>query len=118
MITVTQDGQRIVAFPIIVRNEIVGAMEFELPTADELPEGATDLVMAVSQRLGLALENRRLFDETQRIAQREGMINDIGAELQAATSVDAIIQRTARQLQETLSAQEITIRISRNANGQ
>lgn len=118
VITVKQDGQRIVAFPIIVRNEVVGAMEFELPTDDDLPEGATDLVMAVSQRLGLALENRRLFDETQRIAQREGMINDIGAELQAATSVDAIIQRTARQLQDTLSAQEITIRISRNAHGQ
>lgn len=112
VITVTAEGKRIVALPIIVRNEVVGAMEFELPHDDELPGGALELVTAVGQRLGLALENRRLFDETQRIAQREGLINDIGTELQATTSVDTIIQRTANRLQEMLSAQQVTIRIS------
>ncbi len=117
VITVTTEGRRIVALPIMVRNEVVGAMEFELPHDDELPGGALELVTAVGQRLGLALENRRLFDETQRIAQREGLINDIGTELQATTSVDTIIQRTANRLQEMLSTQQVTIRISTHQAG-
>jgi hypothetical protein len=58
------------------------------------------------------MENRRLFEETQRAAQREALINDIGADLQAASGVDAIIQRAAHHLQESLDAQQVTIRIS------
>ncbi len=111
MVTTTDDGRRMVALPIMVRNEVIGAMEFELDSDDELPDGARELIVAVGQRLGMALENRRLFDETQRVAQREALINDIGAELQSATGVDAIIQRAARHLQEALEASQITIRI-------
>ena len=105
------DGRQVVAVPIVVRNEAIGAMEFELEPDNELQEGALDLIATVGQRLGLAMENRRLFDETQRAAQREALINDIGAKLQAATGVDAILQQAARQLQEALSAQQVTIRL-------
>lgn len=112
VITTVVQGRRVVALPIVVRNEVIGAVEFELESADELPEGALELVAAVGQRLGLAMENRRLFEETQRAAQREALINDIGADLQAASGVDAIIQRAAHHLQESLDAQQVTIRIS------
>lgn len=111
VITSTVQGQRVVSMPITVRNEIIGAMEFELKSEDELPEDALDLVAAVGLRLGLALENRRLFDETQRVAQREALVNDIGADLQSATGVDAIIQRAARHLHDALGAQQVTIRL-------
>lgn len=111
VITTTQSGYRIVALPITVRNEVIGAMEFEIESEDEISQEAVDLLLAAGQRLGMALDNRRLLDETQRIAQREAMINDIGSDLQSATGVDAIIQRAARHLQETLTAQEVTIRL-------
>jgi GAF domain-containing protein len=110
-LTVIQAGQRVVALPIVVRNEVVGAMEFELASEAALPDGVMDLVEEVGQRLGLALENRRLFDESQRAVQREALINDIGADLQAATGVEAIIQRAARHLREALAAQEVLIRL-------
>ena len=111
VITLTQDGRRVVALPLVVRNEVVGAMEFEMETETELPDGAIEMVEAVGQRLGLAMENRRLFDETQRAAQREALINDIGADLQGATGVDAIVQRAAQHLQQSLSAKQVTIRL-------
>jgi GAF domain-containing protein len=111
VITGMNQGQRVISMPITVRNEIIGAMEFELKSEDEPPEDALELVAAVGQRLGLALENRRLFDETQRVAQREALINDIGADLQSATGVDAIIQRAAQHLHEALAAQQVTIRL-------
>ncbi len=111
-----RDGQTIVALPITIRNEVVGGMEFELDEGAELPPGVLELATAIGHRLGQAMENRRLFDETQRIAQREALINDIGAELQAATGVDAIIQRAARHLQETLVAHTVAIRIGSITN--
>jgi hypothetical protein len=57
------------------------------------------------------MENRRLFDETQKVAQREALINDIGAELQAATGVDVILQQAAHHLQSALAAHQVTIRL-------
>jgi GAF domain-containing protein len=111
VITAVKEGQRIVALPITVRNEVIGAMEFELESEEALPEGVLDLAEAVGQRLGMAMENRRLFDETQRAAQREGLINDIGADLQAATGVDVVIQRAAHHLQDVLDARQVSIRL-------
>ncbi|MBN2305797.1 MAG: GAF domain-containing protein [Anaerolineae bacterium] len=111
VITITSQGQRIVSLPIVVRNDVIGAMEFELESDAELPDGMLELVAAVGERLGSAMENRRLFDEAQRAAQREALINDVGAALQAATGVDAIIQRAAQHLQEALDAHQITIHI-------
>jgi GAF domain-containing protein len=102
---------QVVALPITVRNEVIGAMEFELAPGSDVSPAALDLLAAVGQRLGMALDNRRLLDETQRIAQREAMINDIGSDLQSATGVDAILQRAARHLQEALNAQEVAIRL-------
>jgi GAF domain-containing protein len=111
VVTETEAGRQVVALPIIVRNETIGAMEFEMDAADRLPDGAIELISAVGQRLGLAMENRRLFDETQKVAQREALINDIGAKLQAASGVDAILQQAAHHLQEALSAHQVTIRL-------
>ena len=99
VITVTHEGRRVVALPITVQNEVIGAMEFELESEGPLPDGILDLCEAVGQRLGLAMENRRLFDETQRAVLREGLINDIGADLQSATGMDVIVQRAAQHLQ-------------------
>jgi GAF domain-containing protein len=118
VITITKAGRRVLALPIIVRNEAVGAMEFEIDSDAPLPDEMFELAQAVGQRLGLALENRRLFDETQRVAQREALINDIGAGLQTATGVDAILQQTARQLQEALLPEQITIRLGKPSDGQ
>jgi GAF domain-containing protein len=96
-----------------VRNEVIGAMEFEIESEDPLPEGILELAGAVGQRLGLAMENRRLFDETQRAVQREALINDIGADLQAATDIDVIVQRAAHHLQEALDARQVSIRLGK-----
>ena len=111
VITTIQEGERRIALPITVRNEVIGAMEFELDSDSTLPEGVLELCEAVGQRLGLAMENRRLFDETQRAVQREGLINDINTDLQAATSVDVILQRAAQHLNDALNARQVSIRL-------
>ncbi|MBI5959489.1 MAG: GAF domain-containing protein, partial [Chloroflexi bacterium] len=111
LVSTIQAGHRVVAVPIMARNEVIGAMEFELESDQELPPAAVDLLRAVGQRIGMAIDNRRLLDETHRIAQREALINDISANLQSATSVNTVLQRAARHLQEALAAQEVTIRL-------
>jgi GAF domain-containing protein len=66
-----QDDRQIIAIPLRVRGQVVGAMEFELDVAQGFAPEDLALIQEVSERFGLAAENTRLIQESQRIAQRE-----------------------------------------------
>lgn len=99
----------VVAAPIRVGAQVIGAMEFELD------EPATPQQMAmitqVSERLGLAAENTRLFFEARRVADREVQVNEIGARLQAKTDLELVLTTAADGLSETLGAPRVSVRI-------
>jgi hypothetical protein len=50
-------------------------------------------------------------EESQRIAQRETLINEISSRLQSANNVEATLAEAARSLNETLRANKVTIRL-------
>lgn len=99
-----------VAVPLRVRGQVIGAMEFELEDTVLNPED-TELVNTVSERLGLALESARLYDESRRVAHREAMLNEISGRLQSSNNVDSVLNEAARSLQSTLGAQRVAIRL-------
>ena len=105
----TRDGVT-VSIPLRVRGIVVGAMEFELEGETLAPEDA-DLVEAVAERFGLAVESTRLYEESRRVAQRETMLNEIGSRLQRSNSVEAVLAEAARGLQSSLGANRVAIRL-------
>lgn len=116
-----ENGRRILVMPVQVRGEVIGAMEFELDADGLLSEEDRQLIEEVSQRFGLAAENARLFSESQRIAQREALINEVGARLQATSNVENTLTEAARSLQHMLKAERVSIRLGEppavNGNG-
>ena len=92
-----------VSVPLRVRGLVIGAMEFEL-AGEVLASEDVDMVEAVAERLGLAVESTRLFDESRRVAQRETMLNEIGSRLQRTNSIDSVLTEAARGLQNSLGA--------------
>jgi GAF domain-containing protein len=102
--------QTTVAVPLRVRGQVIGAMEFELENGVFRMEDI-DLVETVSERLGLALESARLYDESRRVAHREAMLNQIGGRLQSSNNVDGVLSEAAHSLQSTLGAQRVAIRL-------
>ncbi|MBE2269976.1 MAG: GAF domain-containing protein [Anaerolinea sp.] len=106
----------IVSAPLRVRGQVIGAMEFEIGSLTLAPEDL-DLVNNVSERLSLALESARLYEESLRVAQRETTLNQIGNRLQTANTVDALMAETARGLQATLGANRVAIRLGSPPEG-
>ncbi|MBL8131502.1 MAG: GAF domain-containing protein [Anaerolineae bacterium] len=100
----------VVAVPIRVRGQVIGAMEFELDAAAPA-EDTVGLVETVGERLGLALENTRLYEATQRIAQREQRVNAIAAQFQSVTTVDELLRITLSELGALLNADNASIRL-------
>jgi GAF domain-containing protein len=105
------DGQRVLIVPVRVRGEVIGAMEFELDASGALSAADRALVENISERLGLAAENIRLFAESQRLAQREALINEVGVRLQTTSSVEGTLTEAARSLQQMLKAGRVSIRL-------
>jgi GAF domain-containing protein len=103
---------RVLALPISVRGQVIGAMEFEIgPDQEIVPEQITVLQQIV-ERLGLAVENARLLEEAQRIAQREALVSEISMRLQAATGVEAVVAAATQSLADAFQSPHVAIRLS------
>jgi GAF domain-containing protein/HAMP domain-containing protein len=62
------------------------------------------LFEVLAPQIATVLENRRQFEQAQRQAQREAMLNAINQKIQSATSVEAVLQIAARELGSALDA--------------
>jgi len=108
---VETEGRLQIAVPILLRGEVIGALEVEPDEAlDE--NDAIDIVRAVSERLAVSLDNARLFEESQETTLYEQRINQIVSQYQNASSVDELLQITLAELTETLGAQQGAIRLT------
>ncbi len=107
----TEKGH-ILALPISIRGQAIGALEFELES-DQMPSPEQIAVMQqVVERMGLSAENARLFDEAQRLVRRETMLGVISARLQSAASIDSVLMAAAQSLSESLNASRVAIRLA------
>jgi K+-sensing histidine kinase KdpD len=106
------DGNhKTVAVPVMLRGEVIGAIEVEQGMEDN-PETIV-MVQAVAQRLALSLENARLYEATLQAAAQEQRINDIAARFQSVATVDELLRITLAELSETLGAERGSIRLGR-----
>lgn len=103
--------QGTVAVPLRVRGQVIGAMEFELDDAGKLTKEDLELIEEISERFGLAADNTRLVEQSQRTAQREALVNEISSRLQSANSVEGTLREAARSLTDALRARRVQIHL-------
>jgi GAF domain-containing protein len=77
------------------------------------PLSAEDLQLidAVSEQVALALESARLFDQTQRDAEREHTINRVTSRIRNARSVDEVLSIAAQELRLATRASRSVVEI-------
>ncbi|NOG52695.1 MAG: hypothetical protein HND48_27055 [Chloroflexi bacterium] len=76
--------------PIALRGQVLGAVLWELPI-NEFGDDKVQLAEELVGRLAVSLDNARLFEESQRAAERERVLNDIAAKITAQSDVEAIL---------------------------
>ncbi len=106
-----EDGTQTLSVPIVSRGQVLGVMEFRTGNHRAWSSRSIELARIVSQRLALALDNIRLFEQAQIIASREQMANQIAARLQAKTNVESVISVAAETFQQALGANRTSIRL-------
>jgi len=103
VVETTANGQ-IINVPIMLRNEILGAMAFALPRNQMVSERQLEMAKVVSERLALALENARLVEQSQNLALRERKASEIASVLIGQQEVDSLLDIAAQNFNEALGA--------------
>lgn len=99
-----QGNEQIVNVPIRFRDTNLGAMSFHIPADQPLSERQIEVATIVAERLALALENTRLFEQSQSQALRERKASEVSAALIGATDVRVVLNMAAEQFKEALGA--------------
>lgn len=107
-----QDNEQVLSVPIMLRGEIFGVMEFRAPRDKAWTERQVNLTRTIAQRLALALENIRLFEQAEITAAREKVANQVAASLQSRTEMDTLLAAAATAFQQALGASRTSIRLS------
>ena len=99
------------ALPLITRGRVIGAMTIQStkPAAFSGEDIATLQTMA--DQVANAIENARLLEETQHLAQRERTISQITSKLRSALNLETILQTTVQELGQALGASEAIVRL-------
>ena len=97
-------GASRVSIPISIRGETIGALTVRVPENKKLKDNQLDMVNAVAERVALSVENARLFEETNRRAERERLVSDITVKIRSTNDPEAMIKIALDELKNALGA--------------
>ncbi|MCL4297073.1 MAG: GAF domain-containing protein [Anaerolineae bacterium] len=104
------------ATPLKLRDEIIGILG--LHAADSQRSWTEDeiaLIESVSEQMALAIENARLFEDTQRSAWRDQVVSETTAKVWSSAEIEEVLRTAVAQLGDKLRASEVVIRLGTEA---
>lgn len=99
-----------VIVPIKLRGRIIGVLNIKSAARDrEWTRDELNLIQSVTDRLALALENARLFEETSRRAERERLVSEITGKIRSVNDSQSMIKTAVEELRNALGASRVQI---------
>lgn len=100
-----------VAVPIILGTAVLGVLDVQQNQVNSLSETDSNLLQSIANQMAAALNNARIYRQTQRQAEREMLINKISQQIQYATTVEAVLQIAAEELGQAVAAEQASIHL-------
>jgi GAF domain-containing protein/HAMP domain-containing protein len=99
------------AIPVSLRGQMLGAVEWDLPRS-AYNENSRQLGRELAARLAITADNARLFEQAQRLAERERLVNDITSKLSQQADVAQILKVAVQELGQALRLPQTAIRLA------
>ena len=117
------------AAPIRLRDQVIGAIDLEEvrkagPGAGMQPSGLrrwtsdeVALVQAVADQVALALENARLFADTQRRAEQLAILHRVGLDITSALDLEGVLEALYEQIRRMVDVGSFYVALYEEATG-
>ncbi|PWH12631.1 MAG: hypothetical protein DDG60_12010 [Anaerolineae bacterium] len=96
--------------PLKLREQVLGilALQFDTPTVDPDTVG---LLEETAARLAIAMENARLYTETQNLVQRERAVSEISNQIAASFNVENILRAAVIEIGKRMPDAEVIVQL-------
>ena len=98
-----------VAVPIAIGPNVLGVLDVQHNIINGLSEQDTDLIQAIANQVGIAVQNAQIYQRAQRQATREASIVAISQRIQSASTIDEVLKVAVSELGEALGARRSNI---------
>lgn len=99
-----------ITIPIRLREHVIGAFRLRKKTdAGGWKENEIDLIQSITNQVSIALEAARLFEDSQRSAERERLAGEITARMRATNDPQEILKVAVRELRSALQASQAQV---------
>lgn len=100
-----EGARTLVSTPLVSQRRALGALTLGSPRANAiLPEGI-DLLTAIGQQIGMAVENARLYQETERWAEELALLHQVSLCLNSTLDANTICRQIAEQSAKLMACQ-------------
>jgi GAF domain-containing protein/DNA-binding response OmpR family regulator len=90
----------LLAVPLLVKDTVIGALIVGDQAGRMYDAGIVQLVQAFADQAALALENARLYTETERRRREAGIVAELARDINASLDLDTVLQRVAKEAKE------------------
>jgi GAF domain-containing protein len=98
--------------PIRLRERILGVLGLHLGASERVwTEDQIELATAISEQMGLILENARLFEEARYRADRERRAREITARMRETLDVESVLKTAADELYRAFELDDVVIQL-------
>ncbi len=97
------------AIPMITKNKVIGVIDIEAPQANYFTEEHSRLLTLIASRVGIGIENARLYTRVSNQAKSLLLLNEISRELTSILNLDQLLKRVGDLLTRVIDYQMFSI---------
>ncbi|MBN1180008.1 MAG: GAF domain-containing protein [Anaerolineae bacterium] len=98
-----------ICIPLKARGEVLGVLNVWLTPDTPINEASVQLLRAISDQIGMAVENAWLYEEAQRRARELVALNKTGQAITSTLELDAVLELVMREAQAMLSVEAASV---------
>ncbi len=103
------EGADLASVPVLFRSRLLGVLLIQGQPTRQLTEDALQPFVTLAAQAAIAIENRRLFEETRRAAEEEALLNEMLRDMATALDIHAIIQTVQASLAQLTTFDRMSV---------
>ena len=97
------------AVPLIFRGKCVGVLDIQSRHLDYFTPDQQNILMVLANRLAVAIENARLFEQVRTQAETLLVLNDVSREISSILDVEELLRRAAELVKRVIDYQILSL---------
>ena len=97
------------AVPLMFRGKCVGVLDIQSRHLDYFTKDQQNILAVLANRLAVAIENARLFQQVRTQAETLLVLNDVSREISSILDVEELLRRTAELVKRVIDYQILSI---------